>query len=66
MAYGVFWAAAEPLSHFIETPPYFSGTEAKTVEAEYMHLRLVFWIGVFSMGNIRDIRNNCINVCPLP
>ena len=30
---GVFWAAAEPLSHFIETPPYFSGTEAKTAEA---------------------------------
>lgn len=47
MAYGVFWVAAEPLGHFIETPPYFSGTEAKTVEAEYMHLRLVFWIGVF-------------------
>src|SRR5699024_208509 len=30
---GVFWAAAEPLSHFINTPPYFEGTEAGTAAA---------------------------------
>lgn len=59
MAYGVFWVAAEPLGHFIETPPYFSGTEAKTVEAEYMHLRLVFldwgflaWAVLGTLGTI--------------
>src|SRR5699024_5709112 len=30
---GVFWAAAEPVSHFMETPPYYSGIEAGTMEA---------------------------------
>ena len=30
---GVFWAAAEPLSHLLTVPPYFSGIEAGTAEA---------------------------------
>jgi len=30
---GVFWAAAEPLSHFLTVPPYFSDIEAGTAEA---------------------------------
>lgn len=30
---GVFWAAAEPLSHFVTVPPHFSGIEAGTSAA---------------------------------
>ncbi|TMN21666.1 BCCT family transporter [Lentibacillus cibarius] len=30
---GVFWAAAEPLSHFLTVPPHFPGIEAGTSEA---------------------------------
>lgn len=30
---GVFWAAAEPLSHFITVPPHFSGIDAGSKEA---------------------------------
>jgi choline-glycine betaine transporter len=30
---GVFWAAAEPLSHFLTMPPYFSGIEPGTAAA---------------------------------
>src|SRR5699024_9981578 len=30
---GVFWAAAEPLSHFLSVPPHFSGIEDATPEA---------------------------------
>jgi len=30
---GVFWAAAEPLSHFIHTPPYVEGVEPGRPEA---------------------------------
>src|SRR5699024_2458943 len=30
---GVFWAAAEPLSHFLTIPPHFSGLEAGTSDA---------------------------------
>lgn len=30
---GIFWAAAEPLSHFITVPPHFSGIENGTLEA---------------------------------
>lgn len=30
---GVFWAAAEPLSHFMEVPPYFEGISGGTSEA---------------------------------
>lgn len=30
---GVFWAAAEPLSHFLTVPPHFSGIEAGSPEA---------------------------------
>ena len=30
---GVFWAAAEPMFHFMDTPPYYTGIESGTVEA---------------------------------
>lgn len=30
---GIFWAAAEPISHFITTPPHFEGVEAGTLDA---------------------------------
>ncbi|MBY7144353.1 BCCT family transporter [Virgibacillus sp. NKC19-3] len=30
---GVFWAAAEPVSHFLTVPPHFSGIEAGSAEA---------------------------------
>ncbi|UOQ50475.1 BCCT family transporter [Gracilibacillus caseinilyticus] len=32
---GVFWAAAEPMYHFITTPPLFSGMENGTMEAAF-------------------------------
>ena len=38
---GVFWAAAEPIAHFLSTPPLF-GIEAKTKEAIYPALAQTF------------------------
>ncbi|MGM8366376.1 BCCT family transporter [Virgibacillus sp. W0181] len=39
---GVFWAAAEPLSHFLTVPPHFTGIEAGTPEAIAPALALSF------------------------
>lgn len=39
---GVFWAAAEPLSHFLEVPPHFSGIENATEEAVVPALAMSF------------------------
>lgn len=39
---GVFWAAAEPLSHFLSVPPHFSGIEAGTPEAVVPALAMSF------------------------
>ena len=38
---GVFWAAGEPISHFVSPPPYF-GDDPKTVEAAYSSLAQTF------------------------
>lgn len=47
---GVFWAAAEPLYHFISTPPVFGGIEAGSPEAvipalsqSFMHWGFLAW-----------------------
>lgn len=39
---GVFWAAAEPLSHFLSVPPHFPGIEDGSVEAIVPALALSF------------------------
>lgn len=39
---GVFWAAAEPLSHFITVPPHFSGIKAGTEDAVVPALAMSF------------------------
>ncbi|GIO18649.1 BCCT family transporter [Oceanobacillus oncorhynchi subsp. incaldanensis] len=39
---GVFWAAAEPLSHFLEVPPHFSGIENASPEAVVPALAMSF------------------------
>src|SRR5690625_2365438 len=39
---GVFWAAAEPLSHFLTVPPHFSGIEAGSPEAIVPALSMSF------------------------
>lgn len=39
---GVFWAAAEPLSHFLSVPPHFSGIEDATPEAIVPALAMSF------------------------
>ncbi len=39
---GVFWAAAEPLSHFLTVPPHFSGIEGGTPEAVVPALAMSF------------------------
>ncbi|MHC8515451.1 BCCT family transporter [Sporosarcina sp. ITBMC105] len=47
---GVFWAAAEPMYHFISTPPTFNGVEPSTKEAvipalaqSYLHWGFLAW-----------------------
>lgn len=39
---GVFWAAAEPLSHFLEVPPHFKGVEGMSSEAIVPALAMSF------------------------
>ncbi|OMH34053.1 BCCT family transporter [Motiliproteus sp. MSK22-1] len=55
---GVFWAAAEPMAHFISPPPLF-GVEAKTAEAAYpalaqsfMHWGFLAWAIQCSLTSI--------------
>ncbi|MEJ6631000.1 MAG: BCCT family transporter [Burkholderiaceae bacterium] len=55
---GVFWAAGEPMAHFISSPPLF-GAEAKTVAAawpalaqSYMHWGFLAWAILGSLGAI--------------
>lgn len=58
---GVFWAAAEPMFHFMETPPYFaeqgikSLTEAAVVPAlsqSYLHWGFIAWAVNGTLGAI--------------
>lgn len=56
---GVFWAAAEPLSHFLTVPPHFSGIESGTPEAVVPALVLSFvdwgflaWAVLGTLGTI--------------
>src|SRR5699024_12583373 len=39
---GVFWAAAEPLSHFMDTPPHANGIDAGSHEAAITALATSF------------------------
>lgn len=55
---GVFWAAGEPLYHFLNPPPYF-GVEGKTVQAivpalaqSFMHWGFLVWAIVGSLSSI--------------
>jgi choline/carnitine/betaine transport len=56
---GVFWAAAEPMYHFISTPPMYpdieSGTEAAIVPAlsqSFMHWGFLGWAILGTLGSI--------------
>src|SRR5699024_6013652 len=56
---GIFWAAAEPLSHFITVPPHFSGIESGSPEAIAPALALSFvdwgflsWTVLGTLGTI--------------
>lgn len=47
---GVFWAAAEPMYHFLSTPPFFKGVESGTVDAispalaqSFLHWGFLSW-----------------------
>ncbi|MFD2629627.1 BCCT family transporter [Oceanobacillus kapialis] len=56
---GVFWAAAEPLSHFLTVPPHFSGVEPGTSEAvvpalatSFVDWGFVSWAILGTLGTI--------------
>ena len=56
---GVFWAAGEPMAHFLNLPPLFSGIEAKTQEAasyalaqSYLHWGFLAWAILGSLTTI--------------
>lgn len=56
---GVFWAAAEPLSHFLTTPPYFPDIEAGTqaavapaLAASFVDWGFVAWAILGTLGTI--------------
>lgn len=56
---GVFWAAAEPLSHFLTVPPHFSGIEAGTsaavapaLAASFVDWGFLSWAILGTLGTI--------------
>lgn len=56
---GVFWAAAEPIYHFLSTPPVFNGVTAKTQEAvipalsqSFMHWGFLAWAILGTLSSI--------------
>ncbi|GAJ98579.1 putative glycine betaine transporter [Geomicrobium sp. JCM 19055] len=46
---GVFWAAAEPMYHYLDTPPLFD-TDDASASALHAGLAQGFYIGVFLLG----------------
>src|SRR5690625_4359184 len=55
VAGGVFWAAAEPLSHFIHTPPYVEGVESGRPEAVVPALAASFVLAWAILGTLGTI-----------
>lgn len=56
---GVFWAAGEPMAHFVSPPPAFEGIEAKSVEAvapalaqSFMHWGFLAWAILGSLTTV--------------
>lgn len=56
---GVFWAAAEPIYHFMELPPVFSGIEGSSMEAagpalaqSYLHWGFLAWAVLGTLSTI--------------
>ncbi|MFP3324175.1 BCCT family transporter [Planococcus sp. SIMBA_160] len=56
---GVFWAAAEPMYHFLDRSPNFAGVESGTVEAvvpafaqSYLHWGFLAWSILGTLGTI--------------
>lgn len=56
---GVFWAAAEPMYHFLDRPPMFEGIESGTKEAilpafaqSYLHWGFLAWSILGTLGTI--------------
>jgi glycine betaine transporter len=56
---GVFWAAGEPMAHFLSVPPLFAGIEANTAEAvpyalaqSYLHWGFLAWAILGSLTTI--------------
>lgn len=56
---GVFWAAAEPMYHFLSTPPTFEGVESSTNEAvipafsqAYLHWGFLAWAILGTLSTI--------------
>ncbi|MHC8515442.1 BCCT family transporter [Sporosarcina sp. ITBMC105] len=56
---GVFWAAAEPMYHFLDRPPLFEGVESGTREAvipafaqSYLHWGFLAWSILGTLGTI--------------
>lgn len=56
---GVFWAAAEPMHHFISAPPTFAGVQSKTIDAvipalaqSYLHWGFLAWAILGTLSTI--------------
>ncbi|MBO1910663.1 BCCT family transporter, partial [Microvirga sp. 3-52] len=56
---GVFWAAAEPMHHFISTPPTFDGIQSSTIDAiipalaqSYLHWGFLAWAILGTLSTI--------------
>ena len=56
---GVFWAAGEPMAHFVSPPPVFGGIEAKTADAvapalaqSFMHWGFLAWAILGSLTTV--------------
>ncbi|MFP4158533.1 MAG: BCCT family transporter [Desulfobacterales bacterium] len=56
---GVFWSAAEPMYHFLSTPPVFSGVESATeaavvpaMEQSFLHWGFLAWAILGTLGAI--------------
>lgn len=56
---GVFWAAGEPMAHFMSVPPLFAGVEARSAEAvpialaqSYLHWGFLAWAILGSLTTV--------------
>ena len=56
---GVFWAAAEPIAHFVSAPPLYGAQDDPQQAAVNALSTIIYALGIFSLGDCRQFDLYC-------